>query len=100
MSRMHSKYGGSRMRKEYGECSEYVTCAECCNYQLKCRCSATLVCIAYDSQSAWNSRERACGLFNIPFRGLRPKRSELIQVIQTNKQTEPVADQKSMFADS
>ena len=79
MAQIKCKAAAMQMRKEYGEnsCAE---CYDCCNRQRKNRTEQTKVCIAFSSDIPWNGAERACGLFNIPFRGIRPAKLPLNDV--------------------
>ena len=85
------------MRKEFGENPGY-RCCHCCNYQKKDRKDDEhLVCIAYDSKGEWDPSETACGLFNVPFRGLRPRRRELIESYKKDEEQTPDPTQSSFF---
>lgn len=68
-----TKAYANRMRKAYGEMYSEC-CRDCCNCQLQIRGKDEKVCIAYGMEFVWDPSEKACGLFNIPFRGIRPKR--------------------------
>lgn len=93
MTKAQIRAAAERMRKEYGECAD-ENCLYCCNYQKKSKQdNADLVCIAYDSQGKWDPSETACGLFNIPFRGLRPLRRELVEFFRKEKKQEPDEEQ-------
>lgn len=84
-----------RMRKEYGYC-EGCTCEQCCNCQRKERDKEENICIAYDPVMEWNGKEKACGLFNIPFRGLRPKHKPLSRMFPVYPQN-PDYQQLTLF---
>ena len=97
MNKTQSIAGGNRMRKAYGE-NPGETCYYCCNYQKKDKHDNDhLVCIAYDSNGEWDPSERACGLFNIPFRGLRPRRREIIEFYQKARPNNLNEGQDSLF---
>ena len=97
MNTISSRAAASRMRKEYGE-DNLHNCCGCCNCQLKKKGLAEKICIAYSSCESWNAGERACGLWNVPFLSLRPKRKQLIDIfiVKTRKQ-EPNDLQYSLF---
>lgn len=82
------------MRKQYRE-RKGETCKYCCNYQ-KCASAdgAEKICIAYSDEIIWNPEEEACGLFNVPFRGLRPEREKLECMFDKSKKK---TDQFSLF---
>lgn len=87
------------MRQEYGEkiCDQ---CGDCCNRQLKSRKEKTMICIAYDNETPWERHERACGLFNVPFRGIRPKRTPLGEYLERKTRHRPqenTEEQASLF---
>ena len=97
MNKTQTTAGGNRMRKEYGE-NPSERCIFCCNYQKKSReDNEHLVCIAYDSEGEWDPNQIACGLFNVPFRGIRPRRRELIEFYSKPVNKEPEGDQMSLF---
>ncbi len=78
---MNSKAAANRMRKEYGEqCCE--ACFGCCNRQWNNLEERKMVCIAFDDDMAWDGSEKACGLFNVPFRGIRPARRPLNEFLR------------------
>lgn len=66
----------TRMRKEYGE-KPADRCRHCCNCQSKCRGDSAKMCIGYSRTITWDEDSVACGLFNIAFNGLRPRRRML-----------------------
>ncbi len=66
-----SRIAASRMRKEYGEDIIHI-CDNCCNCQLKKRGEKMRICIAYSDSDEWNGNERACKLWNTPFRAITP----------------------------
>ena len=100
MKSVQCKAAANRMRKEFGErCCD--RCGECCNRQYKSRTEKIMVCIAYDDETKWDRAEIACGLFNVPFRGIRPKRMPFGEFLR--KSAKPRAaetnseDQGSLF---
>ena len=62
------------MQKVYGKDIVHV-CGTCCNRQTK----------------------RACGLYNRPFRGLRPVRVPLVEIYGPKETTEENVPQESLF---
>ena len=84
MAKTRCKAAARRMRREYGDYSCEI-CFACCNRQKKNREEQTKVCIAFSNDVPWDGAESACGLFNIPFRGIRPKRLPLNDVINKAK---------------
>ena len=98
---MNSRAAANRMRKEYGEnCCE--ACFACCNRQWNNREERKMVCIAFDADVSWDGSERACGLFNVPFRGIRPVRRPLNDFLRKNTRayhkTLSCENQNSFFA--
>ena len=77
---MNDKTAAKQMRREYGE-NLCECCADCCNRQRISHDEPKMICIAYGRNLSWDSKEIACGLFNIPFRGLRPRRTPLGEVL-------------------
>lgn len=71
-NQIRGKAAATCMRKEYGERIIHF-CRDCCNRQLNNRTERVMVCIAFDNETAWPENERACNLYNVPFRGIRPK---------------------------
>ena len=97
MNAISSRAAASRMRKEYGE-DILHNCCGCCNCQLKKKGLAEKICIAYSSCEPWNAEELACGLWNVPFLSLRPKRKQLIEnYISKAKRQEQNDLQYSLF---
>lgn len=95
MAIMQCTAAASRMRKEYGE-KPANWCGQCCNCQAKCGVSK--VCIAWSDTLPWNEDLRACGLFNVAFRGLRPRRRPLHEMFEPQRrQPEPSPEQSTMF---
>ena len=97
------KTAANRMRKEYGE--HYCDlCRSCCNQQIKSKDEAkALICIAYDKETPWDGTERACGLFNIPFLGIRPRPMPLGEYYSIiSRQPTPIENytQASIFDDA
>lgn len=79
------------MQKEYGLCSlsnsqNIRYCRTCCNYQTSAVLPEKKVCIAHGdngkTESIWDPSCVACGLYNRPFRGLRPRRRAILDVGQ------------------
>lgn len=95
------KSAANLMRKEFGEriCD---TCGECCNRQYKSKVDKVMICIAFDDETKWDRNEKACGLFNIPFRGIRPKRMPYGEFLRKNTKartdTTNLVDQGSLFS--
>ena len=86
---------GKRMKKHYGECKGEF-CDLCCNYQKQQRTEDSIkICIAYDEVTEWNPMEKACGLFNIPFRGLRPRHRMVCEYYKNEEA--PQVEQVSLF---
>jgi len=101
MCHMKSKSAANRMRKEYGEkCCD--SCFGCCNRQWNNHEEKKMVCIAFDGDLAWNGAETACGLFNVPFRGIRPPRLPLGEFLERSSRARvPVIEcenQNTLFA--
>lgn len=96
---MKGKAAANRMRKEYGEkCCE--ACAGCCNMQWNNPEERKMVCIAFDADIGWDGFEKACGLFNVPFRGIRPTRRPLNDFLKKNTRAyhmAPVCENQSSF---
>ena len=102
MARIQCRAAAHRMRKEYGEVSG-ENCELCCNRQRNNRNECTMVCIAYSNEMSWDGLETACGLFNSPFRGLRPGRVPLIDCMNNGRQKclrEPVSEDQGSFFDT
>lgn len=76
-----------RMRKAHGELPS-ETCRRCCNCQKKDRKSDIKVCIAYCALEEWDENEKACGYFNVPFNGIRPRERELFYFYNKPKKKE------------
>lgn len=94
-----SSAAASRMRKEYGE-SPAQRCRNCCNCQLKRRSEQSKICIGYSLEEPWDDNSIACGLFNIAFEGLRPRRRRLEEMYPTkpkNYKSELAEGQDSLF---
>lgn len=75
-----------QMHKEYKE--EYAKrCGQCCNY----RSAEGGACIAYGVEycDGWSVDWRACGLYNIPFTALRPRKMELGEYLDSRKRKKP-----------
>ena len=89
---MNDKTAAKQMRREYGE-NLCECCADCCNRQRIKHDESKMVCIAYGRKLSWNGMETACGLFNIPFRGLRPRRLPLGEVLSRERSLKPLATQ-------
>lgn len=77
-----AKAAAVRMRREYGQC-ENKKCSGCCNYQLRSKSADEKICIAYGCETEWDAQEKACGLYNVPFRALRPRHMPLEEKFQT-----------------
>ena len=86
------------MRKEYGY-GIPEPCEYCCNYQLGSRETGRMVCIAYSMEEDWDKKELACGLFNRPFRGIRPRMTPLLECKYQKTCQDHVdnPDQQSLF---
>lgn len=88
---MSRKYGQQKqMQKEYGLCSLNTSnctryCSACCNFQSSAALPGQKVCIAYGdngkTESIWDPTCVACGLYNRPFRSLRPKRRSILEAM-------------------
>ena len=89
---MNDKTAAKQMRKEYGE-NLCEICSDCCNRQRLNHDEPKMVCIAYGRNLSWNGMETACGLFNIPFRGLRPRRLPLGEVLSRKRSLKSLATQ-------
>lgn len=87
---MSRKYNQQKqMQKEYGRCAlmdknQCVRyCQTCCNYQSSAILPNQKVCIAYGdngkAESIWDPSSFACGLYNRPFRALRPRRRSILE---------------------
>ena len=85
---MNDRTAAKQMRREYGE-NLCECCADCCNRQRISHDEPKMICIAYGRNLLWNGMEIACGLFNIPFRGLRPRRLPLGEVLCREKIIKP-----------
>ena len=72
-----AKTAAARMAKAYGKSYRY-TCSSCCNCQKTSY--AERACIAYSDHLAWNEFEKACGLYNRPFYGMKPQLKQLGRV--------------------
>ena len=63
------------MQKVYGKDIVHV-CGTCCNRQTNPDDTKHKICIAFGTSPmvdcTWGEDKRACGLYNRPFRGLRP----------------------------
>lgn len=81
---MNDKTAAKQMRREYGE-NLCESCSDCCNRQRMNRNDAKMICIAYGGELSWSGTETACGLFNIPFRGLRPKRIPFAEILNRGR---------------
>ena len=61
-----------------------------------------MVCIAFSNELPWDGAEKACGLFNVPFRALRPRRIPLEEYLNNTRRprlTEVISEnQSSLFA--
>lgn len=72
----------------YGERPDDKRCKNCCNLWEDDRIEEgeppRYYCIAYGQVSelkqGWNAYAHACGLYNRPFRGLRPSRRPLVEI--------------------
>lgn len=100
MGSASTKAYANRMRKECGELySEH--CNDCCNCQRQTRGKDAKACIAYGIEYIWDPSERACGLFNVPFRGIRPRRRPIgesyIKKDPQSKNQNMIENQESLF---
>lgn len=87
---MNDRTAAKQMRREYGE-NQCECCADCYNMQLMNHDTPKMICIAYGGNLSWNGTEIACGLYNIPFRGLRPRRLPLGEVLCRERYTKSSA---------
>lgn len=88
-----------RMLKEYGY-GRIQKCGTCCNCQHTAALNTSKkACIAYSESMAWDETSPSCGLYNIAFRGIRPKRRPLSEMFESRKgkSTKPSDDQESLF---
>ena len=89
------------MQKQYGErISDY--CRNCCNCQHISPEDHHKVCIAYSLDIPWDMGNKACGLFNRAFYGIRPRYRRLEELFKSTKevkQTSTEAEQRSLFDD-
>ena len=80
---MQDKY--KLMQREYGTDVLHV-CGKCCNCQTDPEDKRRKICIAFGLSPmvdcSWDANKRACGLYNRPFRGLRPERIPLVQIYE------------------
>lgn len=100
MAKIHCRAAAHRMRNTYGEISGEC-CEFCCNRQKNNRVDCIMVCIAYSDRLPWEASETACGLYNTPFRGLRPVRMPLQDYLQNRRNKDSIGlvneDQESFF---
>ena len=77
------------MQKVYGKDIVHV-CGTCCNRQTNPDDAKHKICIAFGTSPmvdcTWGEDKRACGLYNRPFRGLRPVRVPLAKYMGQRKQ--------------
>lgn len=88
----------SRMRREYGE-KPGNRCYQCCNCQRidDDEIRKPRACIAYSPTMVWDPSTRACGLFNISFLGMKPKRRCLEEMYKPKGSKTPGEDQQRLF---
>lgn len=90
------------MSKEYGS-NPIVWCRDCCNCQKHPVRTKSLYCIAFgwteEFDCSWSpDRMGGCGLFNHPFKALRPRRVPLIEVYGPKRpKSKTNEDQVSLF---
>ena len=100
MVKTGNKTAANQMRREYGE-TFCEACYACCNRQWNNVKEQKMVCIAFGGDLAWDGSEKACGLFNVPFRGIRPYRLPLSDYLEKSvRQNHPSAvceNQSSLF---
>lgn len=92
------------MKSEYGF-NPVVRCRECCNCQKIPTDPTHSYCIAFGLRDGydctWNLEKLGgCGLFNRPFRNLRPKHVPLVEIYGKIKDLEddtPPMEQTQMF---
>lgn len=75
-----------RMYAEYGDCPS-AHCDTCCNFQSTAEANGAKACIAYGAWKAWDPNTYACGIYNVAFRGLRPRRRPLGELYEKSKKT-------------
>ena len=77
------KKTAAAMQKVYGKDIVHV-CGTCCNRQTNPDDTKHKICIAFGTSPmvdcTWGEDKRACGLYNRPFRGLRPVRVPLVEI--------------------
>lgn len=88
------------MMKEYGIGSGQ--CGHCCNCHFSEKSRNQHICIAYGEvegeDCTWDIYSMACGLFNKPFLGLKPKRMPLAEFHKHRQETaEEDSSQISLF---
>lgn len=71
----------ARMYKYYGR-DLLHNCAKCVNCQNIIRGKDAKMCICYGEGIEWDSSSVACGLFNKPFRGIRPRPRPLADMFE------------------
>lgn len=77
------------MTKEYGS-NPTVRCRDCCNCQKQPGKANLRYCVAFglttEYDCTWNpDRIGGCGLYNRPFKAVRPRRVPLVEVYGTGK---------------
>lgn len=88
------------MQEVYGKDIVHV-CGTCCNRQTNPDDTKHKICIAFGTSPmvdcTWGEDKRACGLYNRPFRGLRPVRVPLVEIYGPKETTEENVPQESLF---